>query len=96
MRSVVNTFTWLEFERIKWAYNFIGFNIEHVKVDHCRADIAVSKQFLNGSDIGSSFQQMCREAVPESMRGNPFVEAEFGYSSGEIGGECIAMKVMSL
>jgi len=96
VRNFIDTFTWLEFERIKWAYNFIGFNIEHMKVDHCRADIAVSKQFLNGSDIGSSFQQMCREAVPEGMRGNAFIEAEFGYSSGKIGGERIAMNVMSL
>lgn len=39
---------------------------------------------------------MRREAVPEGMRRNAFVESELGYSDGEISSECIAVNMVSL
>ncbi len=77
MRSVVNTFTGFEFERIQRTNDFVGFNIEHVKIDHRGADIAMSEQFLNVADVGSRFEEMGRETVSEGVGRNAFIEAEF-------------------
>ena len=40
-----------------------GF-VQHMRINHCRRNILVAKQFLNGSDIGSAFEKVGGEAVP--------------------------------
>jgi hypothetical protein len=40
----------------------------HVSIDLGRADVGVPQQFLNDPQIGSMFQQMGSEAVPEHVR----------------------------
>ena len=44
-----------------------------MRIDHGCADIRVSKQFLNKTDVLSRLKQMSREAMTHGMAGNPFV-----------------------
>jgi hypothetical protein len=46
--------------------------IQHVSVNHRCSNIAVTPQFLNGSDVLSGFEKMRRKAMPHRMRGGRF------------------------
>ena len=41
-----------------------GSAVQHVSVDHRRVDVAVSEEFLDGSDVLSIFEQMRSKRVP--------------------------------
>lgn len=41
--------------------------IEDVRVDHGRADVLVSKQFLDRSDVVAGLKQVCGKGMPERM-----------------------------
>jgi len=46
-----------------WTLDATTTSIEHVGVDHRRADVAMSQQFLNRADVIPIFEQMGREGV---------------------------------
>lgn len=56
LRRVDLTLAWIDFERIQWANDLVGFDVKHMKIDHRGADIVMSEEFLNISDIGSRFE----------------------------------------
>ena len=41
--------------------------VEHVRVDHRRADIAVAQQFLDRPDVMARFEQVRRERVAQGV-----------------------------
>ena len=49
--------------------------IEHMGVDHRRADIGVSEQFLNRSDVVAVFEQVSGEGVVQSVATGSFGDA---------------------
>jgi len=38
-----------------------------VCVDHGRGNVLVAEQFLNGADVGPSFQQVCRKRMSKGV-----------------------------
>src|SRR5262249_17716567 len=44
--------------------------LEHVRVDHRGLEVAMAEQLLDGADVGSALQQMCRERVAERVAGD--------------------------
>jgi len=44
-------------------------------INHCGIEIFVSQELLDRSDIGSVFQQVSGEAVPEAVTTGPFIDA---------------------
>ncbi len=41
--------------------------VQNVRVDHCRFDARVSKEFLHSADVVSVFEQVRRETGPERV-----------------------------
>src|SRR5450756_2850886 len=41
--------------------------VEHVRVDHGRADVLVTKQFLDGADVVARLEQVGREGVAQGV-----------------------------
>ena len=54
--------------------------VENVGVDHGCFGVRVPQQFLDGPDIVATFQQVCREAVPKGVAGDPL--AQFSLQRG--------------
>jgi hypothetical protein len=54
--------------------------VQHVGVNHGRADIFVSHQFLNCADVVSGFQQVSGEGMPEGMAADRLDHS--GFSNG--------------
>jgi uncharacterized glyoxalase superfamily protein PhnB len=52
-------------QTVERAFHAQPARIQHVRVDHRRADIRVAEQFLHRSDVLAGFQQMRREAVAD-------------------------------
>ena len=55
--------------------NTEGAAVEHVGVDHGRADVVVTEQHLDRADVGSGFEQVRGEAVAEGVTGGAAVDA---------------------
>jgi hypothetical protein len=55
---------------VQWTLHATGAALEHVGVDHGRADVGVAEQFLDGADIVAGFEQVCGEAMTESVATN--------------------------
>jgi len=51
--------------------------VEDVGVDHCRADVLVAEQFLDGADVVPVQQQVRGEAMAEGVAGSLFVDLGF-------------------
>ena len=63
---------------IKGAFGlFDGSAFDDVGVDHGGPNVAVTQQFLNGSDVVVGFQQMGGEAVAEGVGGDAFENLRF-------------------
>lgn len=54
--------------------------VPHVGLNHGRADIFVSHQFLNRADVVSGFQQVSGEGMPEGMAADMLDHS--GFSNG--------------
>lgn len=54
--------------------------VQRVDVNHGRADIFVSHQFLNRADVVSGFQQVCGEGMPDGMAADMLDHS--GFSNG--------------
>jgi len=50
-------------------------SVQDVRVDHCRSNVFVSKEFLHGTNVVTVGQQVCRERVPERMARDSLREA---------------------
>ena len=48
-----------------------------VHIDFRGADVLVAEHCLNGPQIGSAFQKLCSEAVPESVGTDVLLDASF-------------------
>jgi len=46
--------------------------VEHVRVNHCRIDILMPQQFLNGANVISVFQQLGRKGMSKGLTANMF------------------------
>ena len=57
---------------IEGAADSEGSPIDHVGIDHRRAEIFVAEEVLDGADIVIVFEKMGCEAVTESMGSHPF------------------------
>ena len=53
---------------MKFAVYFLQAAFIHMGIDLRRADIGMTEHFLNNPQIGSTTEQVCREAVPQLMR----------------------------
>jgi hypothetical protein len=42
--------------------------VEDVRVDHCRADVIVTQQLLDGADVAAILGEMRRKGVAQSIR----------------------------
>jgi len=62
----------LDLLQIKRAFYACSF-VENVRVNHRRADILVSEQFLNRADVVMIFKQVRGKAVPQRMARAAFV-----------------------
>ena len=47
--------------------------IENVGVDHCRLDVLMSKEFLDGADVIAGREQVSSKAMAESVAGNMLI-----------------------
>ena len=72
-----------------------GAPIEHVGVDHRRADVIVAEQFLDGADVVAVFEQVCGEGMTESMRGRVLADARGARGRGDDALDGAFMKVMA-
>jgi len=54
--------------------------IEDMRIDHGRADILMTQQFLDGPYVITRFKQMGRERMTKSMTASVFDNASFSYS----------------
>ena len=61
--------------RIEWAQDASSTSIEHVGVDHGRADVRVAEQLLDGAEVVARLQQMRREGMPKSVTGRGLRDA---------------------
>lgn len=50
-----------ELQTIRRATDSQPATIQHVRVDHSRAQIGVAEELLNRANVGPGFQQMSRE-----------------------------------
>lgn len=62
---------------VERATNGEGAAVEDVGVDHCRGDVAVAEELLNGADVVAGIEEVGGKAVAEGVAGGGF---------GEIGG----------
>lgn len=76
----------LQAEFIRRAENSAAPAIEHMGVDHGRADIAVAEKLLNGANVVSVFHEMCRERMPKGVAARGFGDSrlEAGVSEGPL------------
>jgi MFS family permease len=65
-------------ECIERAGRAAGGDLQYVRVDHRRADVAVTQQFLHRADVRAALQQMGGEAVAQGVRGDLLVDAGVG------------------
>ena len=49
--------------------------VEHVGVNHCRRNVAVSKQFLDSADVVACAKEMGGERVPQRVTGRWLADA---------------------
>lgn len=50
---------------------------DEVRIDLRRGDVRMTEHFLNGMDIRTVFQQMCRELMAQRMRRDRLFDAGF-------------------
>jgi hypothetical protein len=54
-------------QRVQWAAHAEAAAVEHMGIDHGRADITMTEQLLDGPNVGALFQQLGSERMTESM-----------------------------
>ena len=57
---------------VERAFHIPSAPVEHVRVDHCRGNVLVPKEFLDRAYVVTGLQQMSREAVPQYVRRDRF------------------------
>lgn len=60
---------------IGWAAHSGGAPVQHVRIDHRRADIVVAEELLNGADVVAVLEEVRGEGVTERMARGGFREA---------------------
>jgi hypothetical protein len=63
--------------RVERAAHAGGTEVEDVRVDHRRRDVAVSEKLLDGPDVLSALEEVRGKGVPEGMTGDAFGHAGF-------------------
>lgn len=58
---------------VEGAFDRESAALEDMGIDHGGFDILVTQQFLDGANVVSTLQQVCRKRVTECMRGHMFV-----------------------
>ena len=53
-------------------------------VNHCRANVLVTEQFLHGANVVAVRQKVCGEGVPERMTGHPFGQSGLPYGGFDV------------
>ena len=51
-------------QTVSWAADTTSAPVQDVRVDHCRSDILVTEQFLNGTNVVAIGQQVGSEGMP--------------------------------
>jgi hypothetical protein len=69
--------------------------IEDMRIDHCRADIPVSQQFLDRTDVRARFEEVRGESVAERMRRGRLRDAGFAHGPLEGALQRFLMQVMA-
>jgi hypothetical protein len=59
----------LSIERVERAANTTTTAIQHVRVDHGGADVAMAQQFLDGSNVVAGLEQVGGERVTKCVAG---------------------------
>ena len=68
--------------------------LDDVEVDHGGGDIGVTKEVLNGPDVGSGFEQMRGKRMSEGMAGDAFVEIGLAHGLAELAGHGVVVEVV--
>ena len=58
---------------VEWGADGEAAALEDMSVNHCRFDIFVTEEFLNGADIITALEEVGGKAMTESMGCNTFV-----------------------
>ena len=59
--------------------------LRQMQIDGCYFEITVSEQYLDGAQVGASFEKMCGEAMPQGMWVNVLM-CEAGAFGGNLAG----------
>ena len=62
--------------------------IEKVSIDHCRSNVAVTKEFLHNADVVDGFDQVCGESVPECVGRDSFCNLRATHGGGNCPADC--------
>ncbi len=62
-RGDAGRFPWSQVHPVRWAADTRGPAVQDVGVDHGRADVGVTEQFLDGSDVAVLLQAVGGEGV---------------------------------
>jgi len=68
---------------------------QHMRVNHGRRHIFVSKQLLNGSDVCVGLQRVCREAVSKGVAAHPLCNPRPRYCRFDPSVDCGFIEMMS-
>ena len=60
---------------MEFAENVCQPGVGNVGVDFGGSDVRVPEQFLDDAQVGTMFEQVCGEAVPQGVRGDFFRDA---------------------
>lgn len=64
-------------ELVRRTLDGIPVQLQHVRIDLCRAHVVVPHQFLNRANVNSVGQQMCGERMPKCVAASGFVQLQF-------------------
>ena len=56
---------------VGWTPDAERATIQDVGIDHGRADVRVTEQFLDGANVVPILEQMCRERMTEGVGADP-------------------------
>ena len=64
---------------VKRADHVFRAAVQDVRVNHCRADVAVAQKFLDCADVIAVLQHVRRKGMPKGVAAGVFVDMGFGH-----------------
>ena len=63
---------------MRFVVNILELLADQMRINLRRGDVRMAEHFLNGVDIGTIFQQMCREGMTQCVRCDRLFDAGLG------------------